>query len=181
MERRHLDGSERASVQIKLNLCSSFYTAHAACAVKMTAFRRTNIFRQIKKGETTMFKKYLSLILTVLVINLSLGATAFAGTNAEKTAKFAEKVKTNIARLGTGKDARVEVKLRDKTKLKGYISRASENSFTVIDEKTGNASEVFYANAKQVKGNNLSEGVKIALGIGLIVGLVAFLIYAGTQ
>ena len=128
-----------------------------------------------------MFKKYLTLALAVLVINLSLGATAFAETKAEKTAKFAEKVKVNVAKLGTGKDARVEVKLRDNTKLKGYISQINENNFVVVNDKTGTASEVPYANAKQVKGNNLSEGVKIALGIGLIVGLVAFLVYAGTQ
>lgn len=128
-----------------------------------------------------MFKKYLTLILAILIINLSFSATAFADTKVDKEARFAAKVKNEIAKLGTGTGARIEVKLRDKTKLKGYISQINENSFTVVDDKTGNASEVPYPNAKQVKGNNLSEGVKIALGIGLIVGFVAFLIYAGTQ
>jgi hypothetical protein len=38
-----------------------------------------------------MFKKYLTLIITVLVINLSVGATAFAETNEAKASKSAEK------------------------------------------------------------------------------------------
>ncbi|MEJ7849572.1 MAG: hypothetical protein WKF92_15930 [Pyrinomonadaceae bacterium] len=73
-----------------------------------------------------MFKKYLTLILTLLVLNLSLSATVFAET--PKEAKHAEKVKVNITKLGTGKDARVEVKLRDKTKLKGYVSEINEKN-----------------------------------------------------
>ena len=122
-----------------------------------------------------MFKKYLSLALMVLAINLAFGATAFANTKEDKETKSAEKVKANIVKLGTGKDARVEVKLRDKTKLKGYVSQISEKSFTVVDEKTGNASEVPYPNAKQVKGNNLSTGVKIAIGVGIVIAIVVLI------
>jgi hypothetical protein len=36
-------------------------------------------------------------------------------------------VKEGIHKLGTGLDARIEVKLRDKTKLKGYVSEAGED------------------------------------------------------
>ena len=114
-----------------------------------------------------MLKKMLSMLLIGLVMNLGIVAV-FAETTAEKEAKFAEKVKANIIKLGTGKDARVEVKLRDKTKLKGYVSQINENSFVVVEDKTGNASEVPYPNAKQVKGNNLSTGVKIAIVVGVI-------------
>lgn len=126
-----------------------------------------------------MFKKYLILGLTVLVINLSLGGSVFAETRAERDAKFAEKVKTNITKLGTGKDAQIEVKLKDGTKLKGYVSEINENSFVVVNDKTGKTSEVPYPNAKQVKGNNLSEGVKIALAVGLLASLIAIFIIAG--
>ena len=125
-----------------------------------------------------MFKRYFTLILTVLVFNLFLGSSGFANT---KEDKFAAKVKSEITRLGMGKEARVEVKLRDKTKLKGYVSQINENSFVVVEDKTGTATEVPFPNAKQVKGNNLSEGVKIALGIGLIAALVVFLYIAGTS
>ena len=125
-----------------------------------------------------MLKKMLSMLLIGLVMNLGIVAV-FAETTAEKEAKFAEKVKANITKLGTGKDARVEVKLRDKTKLKGYVSQINENSFVVVEDKTGNASEVPYPNAKQVKGNNLSNGVKLAIGIGLIAAFIAIIYIAG--
>ena len=121
-----------------------------------------------------MFKKHLSLVFAVLIINLTLGGSAFASAKVEKAA---EKVKTSIVKLGTGKDAKVEVKLKDGTKLKGYVSQINENSFVVINEKTGVTTEVPYPNAKQVKGNNLSTGVKIAIGVGVIV-VVLFLIGA---
>ena len=124
-----------------------------------------------------MFKKYLVLGFAVLVINLFLNISVSAETKAEKDAKFADKVKTNITKLGAGKDARVEVKLRDKTKLKGYVSEINENSFVVVDEKTGAATEVAYPNAKQVKGNNLSTGVTIVIGVAVAV-IVLFLIGA---
>ena len=121
-----------------------------------------------------MFKKYLTLILAVLIINIFLSSSAFAGTKEEKANKLAEKVKVNISKLGTGKDSRVEMKLKDGTKLKGYFNQINETSFVVVDEKTGASSEVPYSSAKQVKGKNLSTGAKIAIGIA--IGAAIFLI-----
>jgi len=116
-----------------------------------------------------MLKKCLSLLLTVFVINLFLNAAAFANTKEDKEAKFAAKVKSEITKLGTGKDARIKVKLRDGTKLKGYVSQINENSFVVVDKKNGTPTEVPYPNVRQVKGNNLSSGVKIAIAIAIVV------------
>ena len=124
-----------------------------------------------------MFKKYLSLALVILVINLTLGATAFASTKADKEAKFAAKVKNELIKLGTGTDARVEVKLRDNRKLKGYISQINENSFVVVEDNTNTPTEVPYPQTKQVKGNNLSTGAKIAIGIGIGVAIFLVVLY----
>ena len=71
-----------------------------------------------------MFKKLLSLSLVALLINLAGVTTAYAASKEEKQARFAEKVKANVLKFGTGEAARVKIKLRDKTKLAGYISRA---------------------------------------------------------
>jgi hypothetical protein len=126
-----------------------------------------------------MFKKYLTLILIILIVNLSLCASAFAGTTKdERAAKLAEKVQASITKLGTGRDALVEVKLLDKTKLKGFVSQINENSFVVFDEKTGALSEVPYSRAKQVKGHNLSTGVKIAIGVAIVVAALVVIAYA---
>lgn len=122
-----------------------------------------------------MFKKYLTLALAVLVINLSLGASVFADGKADKAARFAEKVKGSVARLGTGENARIEVKLKDGAKLKGYVSEIGDANFVVTNAETKTATPVSYSNAKQVKGNNLSTGVKVAIGV-LIVLVVLFII-----
>jgi preprotein translocase subunit SecF len=102
-------------------------------------------------------------------------------TKAEKEAHFAEKVKAGITQLGTGTEARVEVKLRDKTKLKGYIGEASAEQFTVVDAKTGTATIVAYPQVQQVKGNNLSKGAKIAIGIGVILLPIIIAVYFASQ
>lgn len=65
----------------------------------------------------------------------------------------------------------MEIKLYDKTKLKGYVSNADSESFRVVDSKTGVETVVSYNSVKQVKGNNLSGGVKLLIGIGLIIAL----------
>ena len=90
-------------------------------------------------------------------------------------------MKEGISKLGTGPEARVEVKLRDKTKLKGYVSEAGENSFVVVDEKTGATSTVTYPQVKQVKGNNLSTAAEIALGVGVILLPIAIVILLISQ
>ena len=102
---------------------------------------------------------------------------SFAKTKEEKAAEFAAKVKTEIAKLGTGPEARIEVKLRDKTKLKGYVSKIGAESFVIADAKTEAETEVAYPNVTQVKGNNLNKGAIIAISLGIAIA-VALLIGA---
>jgi hypothetical protein len=122
-----------------------------------------------------MFRKILSVALVGLLIQLAC-APSFAATNPNKDAERAEKVRAGIARLGTGPDARVKIKLKDKTKLEGYISEAGANGFSVTDAKTGNTADVAYSEVKQIKGNNLSTGAKIAIGIGIGAGAVILIV-----
>ena len=128
-----------------------------------------------------MFKRSLTLMLIgALVISMSAAPMTLAKTKEEKAAEFTSKVKTGITKLGVGPDARIEVKLRDKTKLKGYVSQISEESFVVVDAKTGATTEVPYTNVASITGKNLSTGAKIAIGIAIGVGatfLVLYLIY----
>lgn len=126
--------------------------------------------------------KVLSLMFAVLLMQVGFVQSVAAGTKAEKEAKFAEKVKAGIAKLGTGTEARIEVKLKDKTKLKGYVSEAGADSFTVVDAKTGAATEVAYPQVKTVKGNNLSKGAiaTIVLGISVALIVIGVIIAAGS-
>jgi hypothetical protein len=116
-----------------------------------------------------MFKKVLSLALVGFLLSVAGVRLAHASSKEEKATRFAEKVKEGISKLGTGTEARIEVKLRDKTKLKGYVSEAGEDSFIIVDEKTGATSTVTYPQVKQVKGNNHSTAVEIAIGVGVIL------------
>lgn len=116
-----------------------------------------------------MFRKVLSVALVAFLLSVAGSRLAYAGSKEEKATRFAEKVKEGISKLGTGAEARIEVKLRDKTKLKGYVSEAGEDSFVIVDGKTGATSTVTYAQVKQVKGNNLSTAAEIAIGVGVII------------
>ena len=126
-----------------------------------------------------MLRKILSLTLACLLAQFALARTAAAA--GEREARFAEKVKAGIARLGTGADARVEVKLRDKRKLRGYVGEAGAEGFTVVDDKTGAATTVAYPQVKTVKGNNLSEGARIAIVAGIVVGALLLTVYFVSQ
>jgi hypothetical protein len=117
-------------------------------------------------------KKLLTMMVACLVVSAVSVRPVAASANAEKEARFAGKVKLGIEKLGSGSDTRVEVKLRDKTRLKGYISEISENEFVITDVKTGASKKVAYADVKQVKGNNLSTGAKIAIGVSVAAGLI---------
>ena len=127
------------------------------------------------------YMKITAIVLVALLLNLTCPSRALAGNNPEKEARFAQKVKTEIAKLGTGPDARIELKLRDKTKLKGYISEVGDESFAVVNEKTGSTTTVTYPQVKQVKGNNLSTGAAIAIGIAIGIGIVALLAFLATK
>lgn len=114
-----------------------------------------------------MLKKLVVMLLVGLMSNLAVFAD---GGKKEKA--FAEKVKTEVAKLGTGTDAKVRVTLKNGSKVKGYVKEVTDEGFVVINEKTDAAVEVSYSQAKQVKGNNLSTGAKIAIGIGIAVAVI---------
>lgn len=129
-----------------------------------------------------MFKRNLTLALIgALLLYAGAAPAALAKPREEKAVAAAAKFKAEIARLGTGPDARIELKLRDKTKLKGYVIRIGDDSFAVADSKTGLTADIPYQDVDKAKGHNLSTGAKIAIGIAIGVGATfafLFLLYA---
>jgi hypothetical protein len=122
-----------------------------------------------------MCQRIISVVLSIALVWLLCAGTIGASPRGEKEAKLAAKVKAGIVKLGTGPAAQVELKLRDKTKLKGYVYEIAEDHFVVIDARTGAATVVPYPQVTQVKGNNLSTDAKLAIGLG-IAFLIAFMI-----
>ena len=127
-----------------------------------------------------MFKKVVTVLLVSLIINLTGVRLAYADSKEEKQARFAEKIKASVLKLGTGESTRVKVKLRDNAKLEGYISDAGAEAFTVTDRKTGVATTVAYPQVKSVQGNNLSTGAKIAIGVGIAAGIIFIILWFTT-
>lgn len=102
--------------------------------------------------------------------------SAAANSPPDKESRLAQKVKAGILKLGVGETTRVDVKLKDKTRLTGYLSEISDDSFAVTDLKSGESRTVAYPDVVQVKGNNLSTGAKITIAVAIIVG-VAIVLY----
>jgi hypothetical protein len=125
-----------------------------------------------------MITKNLSLFLVAsLILSLFAAPPVLAKTKEEKEAALAAKVKAGIAKLGAGVDAKISVKLRNKTKLKGYVSRIEEDAFVIADAKTSAETRVAYGDITQVKGHNLSTGAKIAIAIGIAAGVIVLVMY----
>jgi hypothetical protein len=127
-----------------------------------------------------MFRKLVTLLLVALVINVTGVRLTYADSKEEKQARFAEKIKANVLKLGTGESTRVTVKLRDQAKLDGYISEAGAETFTVTNRKTGVTTTVAYLQVKSVQGNNLSTGAKIAIGVGIAATIIFIILWFTT-
>ena len=127
--------------------------------------------------EEKMLKKLPALALAGVLLNMvAVGRAHAAGkTQADKDARNAEKVKRAVARLGTGEKAHIKVKLKDDTKVKGYVSRIGDDDFQVTDAKSGAQAQVAYAQVRQIEGKNFTTGEVIAISVGIAAGVVLVL------
>jgi small nuclear ribonucleoprotein (snRNP)-like protein len=124
-----------------------------------------------------MFRRAFAIMLSGVLLVTAFGfQPALAQTGNETQAL--EKVRARVQKIGVGRNARVEVKLRDNTQLKGYISAADQDSFTVIDSNTGSTRTVSYADSSSVKkaGSGLSAKTWIILGAAAVGAAVTWVI-----
>jgi sRNA-binding regulator protein Hfq len=82
------------------------------------------------------------------------------------------KIKTDIARRLRDAKTTVTVSLRNGSELKGRITEAAENMFTLKEKNTGKQRDVNYADVSKVKGKGLSKGAKFGILTGIIAGAV---------
>jgi hypothetical protein len=120
-----------------------------------------------------MIRRRFTLILSGIIIFAALGLETVQAQTGKET-QLALETRARVQKLGQGRDARVEVKLRDNTKLKGYISEAGQDSFTVTEAKTGAAQRVAYADVAQVKkpGSGLSKRAWIIIGAAAVAAVI---------
>ena len=129
-----------------------------------------------------MLKRMMAIMLAALLLPGVAGvAQVFAaGQGGGADAQQLEKVKTKVNRLGTGERARATVRLKDGTKVKGYISQAGENDFVVRDLKTDAPTNIFYRDVAKVESNKGHSTAKTAAivagaaagGVLLVLGIM---------
>lgn len=128
-----------------------------------------------------MFKKFTALSLAILVVNFVCMTSVAATQQPSTDARTIERVKARVAQISPGSDARVEVRLYDGRKVKGYIYKIETDSFTVIDEGTGVATNIAYSQVQKIKTLALSgdkkQVVKILVMVGVAAGLILGLGY----
>lgn len=122
---------------------------------------------EFKSGRRLLVtKKYLAIALSVILTAISFGLPATA--RAQSTSD-PEKIRARVQTLATSKDSQVQVKFRDKTKLKGHIDSVDRVSFTLRDSKNGTTQSIEYSEVESV--SKASDGVSTKTW--LILGGVA--------
>lgn len=128
-----------------------------------------------------MIKKYLAIVITGLLIFAADTALVSAQTAASKNSAKVERIKSSVRKRDINKKERVSVKLLNGTKIKGYISQAGEDSFTVTDDGSGQSTVIAYNEAEKVGSSGLSKGAKIAIGISAAAAATLTVLYVAFQ
>ncbi|HYV10177.1 MAG TPA: hypothetical protein VE980_04645 [Pyrinomonadaceae bacterium] len=106
----------------------------------------------------------------VLMLVLVLLPVRRAALGQQRLADPVAKIKTDISRRLRDAKTNVTVRLRDGSELKGRITQAAENMFTL--KQKNSQRDISYADVTKVKGNGLSKGAKFGILTGFIAGAV---------
>ena len=122
-----------------------------------------------------MLEKFIGFCLVVALGSFG-GTRVFADAGGEKDTRRTARIKKSIQKLGIGRSAKVRLVLKNEERLRGYVERAGEDSFSVIDEKTGASTEIGYEEVKKLEGKNLSNGAKIGIGLGFAAAVLVLVL-----
>ena len=112
-----------------------------------------------------MFTKYLTVILIILLMIVQ-STTVFAQTRTAEEVENQAKLQAKISKIGVGKDSGIIVKLKDGTKLNGYVSARDDNGFDLTD-KSSVVKNIKYSEVAGVQDKKLPRSLTTALGVGL--------------
>jgi hypothetical protein len=117
-----------------------------------------------------MEKKILSFFLIGLLFNLTCYSMALA--NFEIQDEIAEKIKLEVLKLGVGSHARIKVKLRDNTTVKGYVSESNDHYFIITNEQSKFTTRIKYTDIKQINNFPKNKGLKTIAAYGIVLTIV---------
>lgn len=120
-----------------------------------------------------MFRRALAIMVAGILWSPVLGSQT-AGAQTREAGGSAERARAAVQKLGVGPRSRVEVKMQDGTKLKGPISEAGDDTFTITDSKTGAPRTLAYVDVARVKepGGGLSARTWIIIGAAAVAAVV---------
>jgi len=110
-------------------------------------------------GDPFVIKKQLAIALSL--ITLVIPVTVLAQSNSD-----VEKIRARVQVLSASNDSQVEVKFRDKTKVKGYIVAVEPVSFTLRDPKDRHLQSINYSEVDSVSKASSGVSTKTWLILG---------------
>ena len=114
-------------------------------------------------------KKLMPVVLMLVLLLFPMSRMALA--QQRLTDPGAVRIKTDVARRLRDEKTNVTVRLRNGSELKGRITKAADNMFT-IKEKTGSQRDISYADVTKLNGKGLSKGAKFGILTGIVAGAV---------
>lgn len=129
-----------------------------------------------------MLKTHVSLLVAVMLLLATTSHPAVAsqsGSQGGSQAPTVEAVKSRIARLGIGAKAKATIRLKNGTKVKGYVAQADDEDFVIRDRKTDAPTTIRYADVLKVEDNKgHSTARNVAIGVAVGVGATILAIFA---
>lgn len=130
-----------------------------------------------------MKRKLWVLFLGFALFFVPLGPVA-GQANPDQSSKLNEqiaKIKAAISKRVTDDKARVELRLRDGSEMKGRLTQAGNDDFTFTNQKSGQQMTMAYADVQRVKGRGLSTGTKIGIIVGIVAGVAAIVLIKASR
>lgn len=120
-----------------------------------------------------MFRRTFAIVLSGILLPTAFSLQSVSAQTGKET-QSAVNVRARVQKFGVARDARVEVRLRDNTIVKGFISAIGQDSFTVTDSKTGTPHTVAYSDVNQVKrpGGGLSMRTLVIIGAVAVAAVI---------
>lgn len=123
-----------------------------------------------------MLNRYLSIVLVGLLVFGANTSFVFAQTD-----NNTEKIKAVVAKRGVNEKKRIRVKMLNGVKMKGYISRIDDDSFTLAISKTKQPVVIAYRDVSKIESGGLSGGARIGIIAAAAAGGTILVLYLAFQ
>jgi preprotein translocase subunit SecF len=123
-----------------------------------------------------MLKTRLSFLVAVMLLLVTVPHPTIA--KQANQAPTVEAIKSKVARIGVGAKAKATIRMKNGTKVKGYIAQVQEDDFVIRDRKTDAPTTIRYSDVLKVEENRgHSTARNVAIGVAAGVGAVLAVIF----